>query len=76
MSKWNHKKAQEYARFIKGNNKIITAPHPAADAYTGGRAGFHTAGSFSAVNRFLDDPITWNTYCAEPLPREINEAPF
>ncbi len=70
------KKAQEYARFIKGNNKIITAPHPAADAYTGGRAGFHTAGSFSAVNRFLDDAITWNTYCAEPLPREINEAPF
>lgn len=70
------KKAQEYARFIKGDNKIITAPHPAADAYTGGRAGFHTAGSFSAVNSFLDDSITWNTYCGEPLPREINEAPF
>ena len=70
------KKAQEYARFIKGDNKIITAPHPAADAYTGSRAGFHTAGSFSAVNSFLDDSITWNTYCGEPLPREINEAPF
>ena len=62
------KKAQEYARFIKGDNKIITAPHPAADAYTGGRAGFHTAGSFSTVNSFLNDPITWNTYCGEPIP--------
>lgn len=70
------KKAQEYAKYIKGNNKIITAPHPAADAYTGGRAGFHSAGSFNAVNRFLDDPITWNTYCGEPLPREINQIPF
>jgi len=70
------KKAQEYSKFIHGNNKIITAPHPAADAYTGGKAGFHTSGSFSAVNKFLSEPIKWNTYCGEPLPRQINEAPF
>ena len=70
------KKAQEYSKFIHGDNKIITAPHPAADAYTGGRAGFHTAGTFNAVNSFLDNPITWNAYCGEPLPRETNEIPF
>ena len=70
------KKAQDYAKYIQGNNKIVTAPHPAADAYTGGRAGFHTAGSFSAVNSFLSSPIEWNTYCADPLPKETNQAPF
>ena len=70
------KKAQEYEKFIQGNNKIVKAPHPAADAYTAGRAGFHTSHSFSRINEFLDTPIKWNTYCGEPLPRQLNEAPF
>tara|TARA_R100000030_G_scaffold55450_1_gene41789 strand:- start:884 stop:1603 length:720 start_codon:yes stop_codon:yes gene_type:complete len=70
------KKAQDYAKFIKGNNKIVTAPHPAADAYTGGSAGFHTSGTFRAINDFLDIPIKWNTHCGEPLPLERSEAPF
>ena len=70
------KKAQAYAKYIKGNNKIVTAPHPAADAYTGGRAGFHTSGTFRNINSFLSDPIKWNSNCGEPLPKELNEAPF
>ena len=70
------KKAQDYSKFIHGDNKIVTAPHPAADAYTGGSAGFHTSGTFSAVNSFLTDPIKWNTDCGEPLPKETNQIPF
>tara|TARA_R100000951_G_C2631491_1_gene177786 strand:- start:10 stop:726 length:717 start_codon:yes stop_codon:yes gene_type:complete len=70
------KYAQGYAKYIKGNNKIVTAPHPAADAYTGGRAGFHTSGTFRNINSFLPGPIKWNSNCGEPLPRELNEAPF
>lgn len=70
------KKAQAYAKYIKGNSKIVSAPHPAADAYTGGRAGFHTSGTFRNINSFLSDPIKWNSNCGEPLPKELNEAPF
>ena len=70
------KKAQDYEKFIQGNNKIVKAPHPAADAYTGGSAGFHTSNSFTRVNAFLETPIKWNTHCGEPLPRQLNEVPF
>ena len=70
------KKAQDYAKYIEGNNKIVTAPHPAADAYTAGRAGFHTSSTFRNINSFLSDPIKWNSNCGEPLPVELNEAPF
>jgi len=70
------KKAQDYAKYIQGDNKIVTAPHPAADAYTGGRAGFHTSGTFRNINSFLSDPIKWNSNCGEPLPKEINQIPF
>jgi uracil-DNA glycosylase len=70
------KNAQAYEQYIKGHNKIFKAPHPAADAYTGGKAGFYTSGSFRSVNEFLDVPIKWNSYCGEPLPRERNTAPF
>ena len=70
------KKAQDYEKFIQGDNKIVKAPHPAADAYTGGSAGFYTSNSFTRVNTFLETPIKWNTYCGEPLPRQLNEVPF
>lgn len=53
------KKAQEYEKLIKGDNIILKAPHPAAESYTGGRAGFYTCGHFSAINRILKHPINW-----------------
>jgi uracil-DNA glycosylase len=71
------KKAQEYEKFIKGDNKVLKAAHPAAESYSGGRAGFFTCGHFSEVNRILSNPIYWCPSCdPEYFPKTLDEAPF
>tara|TARA_R110000868_G_scaffold404102_2_gene681973 strand:- start:1547 stop:2266 length:720 start_codon:yes stop_codon:yes gene_type:complete len=70
------KKAQEYEQFIKGDNKILKAAHPAAESYSGGKAGFFTCGHFSTINKMIDTPINWAEFCGDPLPRPLNKAPF
>ena len=70
------KKAQDYAKYIEGDNKILMAPHPAAESYSGGKAGFFTCRHFSHINNILDAPIDWADSCGDSLPRELNEAPF
>lgn len=70
------KKAQDYAKYIKGDNHILMAAHPAAESYSGGKAGFYTCKHFSHINNILDAPIDWADSCSDPLPKELNEAPF
>lgn len=70
------KKAQDYAKYIQGDNKILMAAHPAAESYSGGKAGFFTCKHFSHINNLIDSPIDWVDSCGDPLPRELNEAPF
>ncbi len=53
------KKAQEYQKFIRGQHTILTAPHPAAESYSGGKAGFFTCGHFKKINETLAEPIQW-----------------
>lgn len=51
------KHAQKYKHLIQGNgegNAILTAPHPAAEAYSGGTAGFLGCNHFKIVNSILD----------------------
>lgn len=36
---------------------ILTAPHPAAEAYSGGKAGFFGCNHFLKINQYLDTPI-------------------
>ena len=51
---------------IPGNphlNYILTAPHPAAEAYAGGKAGFYDCNHFLFINKILtrtnQSPINW-----------------
>ena len=36
---------------------LLTAPHPAAEAYSGGKAGFFGCNHFVKINEYLDEPI-------------------
>ena len=55
------KKAQAYEPYIRGNQTILKAAHPASESYTGGNSGFYTCGHFNIINETLDKPIEWNT---------------
>ena len=39
---------------------VLTAPHPAAEVYAGGKAGFFGSKPFSKVNEFLKEPVDWS----------------
>lgn len=47
------KSAQEYEQFIAEDNPILKAPHPAAEAYSGGKAGFYGCNHFNEINNLL-----------------------
>lgn len=57
--------AGSYAREVIPfcDNIIFKAPHPAAEAYQGGKAGFITCGHFKKTNKYLEkhglEPINW-----------------
>jgi len=53
------KKAQAYKEFIAENNVVLEAPHPAAETYNGGTAGFFGCKHFSKVNDILEEKIIW-----------------
>lgn len=36
---------------------VLTAPHPAAEGYSGGKAGFFGCNHFLKINQYLSDPI-------------------
>lgn len=36
---------------------ILKAPHPAAEAYSGGKAGFFGCDHFVKINQYLDEPV-------------------
>jgi uracil-DNA glycosylase len=38
---------------------ILKAPHPAAEVYKGGKAGFYGSKPFSKANAFLDEKLNW-----------------
>lgn len=39
------------------SHHVLTAPHPAAEAYSGGKAGFFGCNHFIKINSYLDTPI-------------------
>lgn len=43
-----------------GKHLILKAPHPAAEVYAGGKAGFFGHKPFSKANNFLDEPVDWS----------------
>lgn len=58
------KAAQEYEKFFTMPNQLVLkAPHPAAEVYAGGRAGYFGCGHFAKANNFLvqhgHPPIEW-----------------
>jgi len=59
------KTAQSYEKYLDPDStRIIKAPHPAAEAYAGGRAGFYGSKIFSKCNSMLymlgKEEINWN----------------
>ena len=57
---------RETIKLISGNpymNYVLTAPHPAAEAYAGGNAGFYKCNHFLFINEILiknkQSPINW-----------------
>lgn len=57
------KKAQYFEKFIVGNQHVLKAAHPAAEVYSGGKAGFFTCKHFSKANELIDHPIRWSDRC-------------
>ena len=58
------KAAQEYESFFTMPNQLVLkAPHPAAEVYAGGKAGYFGCGHFQKANNFLvqhgSKPIDW-----------------
>lgn len=46
--------AQHYRKFInQSNNYLLEAPHPAAELYSGGKAGFYGCKHFSKINEII-----------------------
>jgi len=53
--------AQQKKKLIdSAKHLVIEAPHPAAEVYAGGKAGFFGSKPFSKSNAFLDKPINWS----------------
>ena len=57
--------AQSYEKYLDPEStKVIKAPHPAAEAYAGGKAGFYGSKIFSKCNSMLymleKEEINWN----------------
>ena len=57
--------AQSYEKYLDPEStRIIKAPHPAAEAYSGGKAGFYGSKIFSKCNAMLymleKEEINWN----------------
>jgi uracil DNA glycosylase len=44
---------------VPASHYLLTAPHPAAEAYTGGKAGFFGCNHFLKINQYLADPINF-----------------
>jgi uracil-DNA glycosylase len=42
-----------------GSHWVLTAPHPAAESYSGGKAGFFGCKHFVKINEYLDRPINF-----------------
>ena len=59
------KKAQEYEKHIiyPNGHSFFRAPHPAAESYSGGKAGFFTCQHFKKINeqliKYEAEPIEW-----------------
>lgn len=54
-------KAQEFLTLVpEKNNYFIRAPHPAAEAYTGGNAGFYHSDLFKRINKIMFDMYGYN----------------
>ena len=59
------KTAQSYEKYLDPEStRVIKAPHPAAEAYAGGKAGFYGSKIFSKCNAILymleKEEINWN----------------
>jgi len=59
------KTAQSYEKYLDPEStRVIKAPHPAAEAYAGGKAGFYGSKIFSKCNSMLymlgKEEINWN----------------
>jgi len=55
------KQAQSYSKYIQSQN-ILRSAHPAAEAYSGGKAGFFGNGHFLKINEMLEKKINWFEY--------------
>ena len=53
------KHAQSYEPHIHNTKYVLKSPHPAAEVYAGGKAGFFGNGHFLKVNEMLDKKIDW-----------------
>ena len=45
-----------------GSHWVLTAPHPAAESYSGGKAGFFGCNHFVKINEYLESPIDFFKY--------------
>lgn len=46
-----------FTEVCENSHYVLTAPHPAAEVYSGGKAGFFGCNHFVKINEYLDTPI-------------------
>jgi uracil-DNA glycosylase len=56
---WGAFAQKKTALIDEAKHLILKAPHPAAEVYAGGKAGFFGSKPFSKANAFLDEKVNW-----------------
>ncbi|MGB0850517.1 MAG: uracil-DNA glycosylase, partial [Bacteroidia bacterium] len=57
---WGNYARSKKSLLDESKHLILEAPHPAAEVYAGGKAGFFGSRPFSSANEYLDQPIDWS----------------
>lgn len=56
---WGNYARSKKSLLDESKHLILEAPHPAAEVYAGGKAGFFGSRPFSKANEYLNEPVDW-----------------
>ena len=57
---WGAYAQKKKSSIDESKHLVLAAPHPAAEVYAGGKAGFFGSKPFSKANEFLDEELDWS----------------
>ena len=57
---WGAYAQKKKSSIDESKHLVLAVPHPAAEVYAGGKAGFFGSKPFSKANEFLDEELDWS----------------